>query len=261
MTNDKTVNVEKITSANKIKLVVTDADQADASMQSVTPAAAVSLEPESDVKLESNVNRESSANPHISAEQESNADQQSNIEQENNAHVHEIADADKVMRELPVDEFFQVLERATPEQLQALIHTFEKGARTRGGTAILRRVIEVPKGHRSMMSIVAWWEWRRPLYNLVVGLSGVPSVLVLWLIFGVPLMVVVMSGLAYLFLANICYTLGTPAEIVARTCYKEKAETYGPVLLTLGTIFSVVLTIALEIVVLGLMCLGTFRVF
>ncbi len=231
MTNDKTVNVEKITSANKIKLVVTDADEADDSAQSVTPPAAVSLEPQSDVKLESNAN------------------------------VHEIADVDKVMRELPVDEFFQVLERATPEQLQALIHTFEKGARTRGGTAILRRVIEVPKGHRSMMSIVAWWEWRRPLYNLVVGLSGVPSVLILWLIFGVPFMVVVMSGLAYLFLANICYTLGTPAEIVARTCYKEKAETYGPVLLTLGTIFSVVLTIALEIVVLGLMCLGTFRVF
>ncbi len=36
------------------------------------------------------------------------------------------------MRDLPADEFFRVLEQATPEQLQAIIHSFEKGARTKG---------------------------------------------------------------------------------------------------------------------------------
>ncbi len=173
----------------------------------------------------------------------------------------EIDDPEKVMRELPVDDFFRVLEQATPEQLQALIHTFEKGARTKGGTAILRKVIEVPQEPRTTMSIISWWEWRRPLYNLVLAITELPSVLVLWLLIGLPLTVCVMSGLCYLFFANICYTLGTPAEMVARTCYKEKAETYGPVLLTLGTIFSVILTIALELVVVGFMCLGAFQFF
>lgn len=226
MTSEKSINVEEVTSLSKIKLVVTDSETHSLEELNGAPTAS-KLAPTS---TEGNVRSE-------------------------------IDDPEKVMRELPVDDFFKVLEQATPEQLQALIHTFEKGARTKGGTAILQKVIEVPNEPRTTMSIISWWEWRRPLYNLVLAITGLPSVLVLWLLIGLPLMLCVMSGLCYLFFANICYTLGTPAEMVARTCYKEKAETYGPVLLTLGTIFSVILTIALELVVVGFMCLGAFQFF
>jgi hypothetical protein len=233
MTSDKSVNVEEITSLNKIKLVVTDP-------VTDSPATASSAEQDSISPPGKPV---------------------SSLDSKTEDNRNQIDDPERVLRELPVDEFFRVLEEATPEQLQTLIHTFEKGARTRGGSAILRKVIEVPKEPRTTMSIISWWEWRRPLYNLVLALAGLPSIFVLWLLLGLPLAVCVMSGLSYLFFANICYTLGTPAEMVARTCYKDKAETSGPVLLTLGTIFSVILTIVLELVVVGFMCLGAFQIF
>lgn len=86
-------------------------------------------------------------------------------------------------------------------------------------------------------------------------LVGLPSIVILTMCFGWPLQVTIMSALVYLFMANVCYTLGTPAEMVARTIYREKAETYGPVLLTLGTIFSMLLTLILELGVVGVMAM------
>jgi len=238
MTNEKSVNVDEITSASKIKLVVTDI----ASELSEAAPAATSGGLTSEASIP--------ATPPATAPSESNA-----------TSANEIADPDKVMRDLPVDEFFRVLEQSTPEQLQKLIHTFEKGARTKGGTKLLQKVIEVPKEPRSALSILLWWEWRRPLYNIAVGLAGLPSVIAIALFFGTPFVVAVLCGLFFLFWANICYSLGTPAEMVARTCYKDNARTYGPVLLTLGTIFSVVLTIVLELIVLAFLSFGAFRFF
>lgn len=254
MTSEKSVNVDEITSINKIKLVVTDAvaETADGATQT-TPSS----QPPSSSQSATAIKPTPAMQQEPAVTQPASARSESDVETEKIAN--EIANPEKLMRELPVDEFFRVLEQATPEQLQTLIHTFERGARTRGGAAILKKVIEVPKEPRNLMSIIAWWEWRRPLYNLIVGLSGLPSVIALSLFFGLHLGLTVMSGLCYLFFANICYTLGTPAEVVARTCYKDKAETYGPVLLTLGTIFSVILTVTLELAVLGLMLLGAFH--
>ncbi len=164
-------------------------------------------------------------------------------------------DPEKIMRDLPADEFFRVLEQATPEQLQAIIHSFEKGARTKSGGKLLQRMIKVPDGPRSVISTLLWWECRRPLYNIVVCLSGLPSVLIFSL-FGMG-QVAIFAALVYAFFANICYCLGAPAEMVARVCWKEKAGNYGPVLLTLGTIFSVILTICLELLVCTIFILGS----
>lgn len=164
-------------------------------------------------------------------------------------------DPEKIMRDLPVDEFFRVLEQATPEQLQAIIHSFEKGARTKGGGKLLRKVIDVPDGRRTIFSTVFWWECRRPLYNLVVGLAGLPSLLI-FSAFGLG-QVAIFAALVYAFFANVCYCLGAPAELVARVCWKEKAGNYGPVLLTLGTIFSVILTVCLELLVCTIFILGS----
>ncbi|RTL35654.1 MAG: hypothetical protein EKK48_28645 [Candidatus Melainabacteria bacterium] len=254
MTSEKSVNVDEITSINKIKLVVTDAvvETEDGATQTTH-----SSQPPSSSQSATPIKPMPARQQEPAATQTASARSESDVETEKIAN--EIANPEKLMRELPVDDFFRVLEQATPEQLQTLIHTFERGARTRGGAAILKKVIEVPQEPRNLMSIIAWWEWRRPLYNLIVGLSGLPSVIALSLFFGLHLGLTVMSGLCYLFFANICYTLGTPAEVVARTCYKDKAETYGPVLLTLGTIFSVILTVTLELAVLGLMLLGAFH--
>lgn len=155
---------------------------------------------------------------------------------------------------LPVDEYFDLLEEATPEQLQLIIHSFEKVSRTKSGASLLQKIIAVPQGRRSLFSILMWWESRRPVYNIIVGLAGLPSILLLSL-FGMGHAAVV-AAFVYAICANICYCLGAPAEVVARACYKQNAETYAPVLFTLGTIFSVVLTVLLELLVFAALVFG-----
>ncbi len=117
-------------------------------------------------------------------------------------------------------------------------------------------MIKVPEGPRSLISTLLWWECRRPLYNVVVCLAGLPSVLILSL-FGMG-QVAIFAALVYAFFANICYCLGAPAEIVARVCFKEKAANNAPVLLTLGTVFSVLLTVTIELLVCAVFVLSRF---
>lgn len=172
-----------------------------------------------------------------------------------NAAVGVRPDPQKIMHELSSDEFFKVLEESTPEQLQALIHTFEKGAGTTGSASLFRRIVDVPPGKRSMFSILLWWESRRLVYNLIVGLSGLPSVFILSLV-GLTFPAVI-AAFFYALCANVCYCLGAPAEMIAGAVWKEKASHSGSVLLTLGTIFSVALTVFLELLVLALFLYAT----
>lgn len=247
MTKEQTVSADEITSANKIKLVVTDvAAEAPESSASVDASAGERDSEKAFAKEADERKTHSNESTALDAALEAGASSA-------------IDDPDKVMRELPVDEFFKVLERSTPEQLQNLIHTFEKGARTKSGTKILKKVIEVQKEPRSLLSILMWWELRRPLYNIAVGIAGLPAAFALIVLFGYSFQLIFLEALGYMFLANVCYSLGTPAELVARTCYKDKAETYGPVLLTLGTIFSVLLTFMIEFAVLAFVAMGVLR--
>ncbi len=240
MTNEYSVNLDETSTARKIKLVVTDSDP------DVDPDVSQDTGSESVGKSVGQANAAPS--------QQSPAQVQPTIQTDSISQ--DITDPDKVMRDLPVDEFFRVLEQSTPEQLQTLIQTFEKGARTKGGSKLLQKVIEVPQEPRSIISILVWWEWRRPLYNVALCLAGLPSILILTL-FGITPLATLTCALCYMVFANICYTLGTPAEVVARACWKEKAANYGPVLLTLGTIFSVLLTIVLEVLVIAVVAINS----
>jgi hypothetical protein len=77
---------------------------------------------------------------------------------------------------------------------------------------------------------------------------GLPFAGLVWLLFdGVPSngFLVILGMVYYGIGANLCYCLGAPAELVAKACWKENTQPYGPVLLTLGLIFSVLLTIGL----------------
>ncbi len=165
-------------------------------------------------------------------------------------------DPRRIMHELPADEFIKVLEQSTPEQLQTIISSFEKSPRNLNAPKWLQKIVGVPSGPRSLISTLFWWECRRPVYNLVVGLAGLPSILIFTL-FGIGHNAV-FAAMIYAILANICYSLGTPAELVARLFWREKADNYGPVLLTLGTIFSVLLTIFLQLLVCAVFILGFF---
>lgn len=90
-----------------------------------------------------------------------------------------------------------------------------------------------------------WWETRRLVYNLLVGASGLPMVILL-LFWHVSLFQICIFGvLPYAFAANVCYTLGFPAEFITRRLWKDKATHVGPMLFTLGSIFSVFITLAI----------------
>lgn len=164
------------------------------------------------------------------------------------------SDLRKVVKGLSADEYLKALENSTPEQLQALIQSFEAEG-TAGGSKLFKKIMDVPKGRRSILSSIYWWEVRRPVYTLAVCLSGLPSILILSMFGnGTP---AIGAAVIYLFFANICYCLGAPAELVARVFCKEKAENAAPVLLTLGTVFSVLLTVFLQVVILGIMAISS----
>lgn len=155
---------------------------------------------------------------------------------------------------LSADDYLKTLEESTPEQLQALIQSFETKSTT-GGSKVLQKVLSAPQGKRSLLSALYWWECRRLVYTFALCLSGLPSILILALFGnGIPALG---AAAIYVFFANICYCLGAPAEFVARFFCKEKADNIAPVLLTLGTVFSVILTVFLQVVILGMMAISS----
>jgi hypothetical protein len=92
-----------------------------------------------------------------------------------------------------------------------------------------------------------WWESRRSAYNLIVGAAGLPMVVLLMISHVSLVQICVFGVLPYAFAANICYTLGFPAELISRRLFKEKASHVGPMLFTLGTMFSVILTLGISL--------------
>jgi hypothetical protein len=162
------------------------------------------------------------------------------------------SDAERALHGLSADEFLDLLEKATPAQLEAFA---QLGRQTKVNQAALiprwaQGVLAAPKHHANIWSVVSWWERRRPVYNLLVGLCGLPTLAVMGLGLHAPFHLLVSGTLLYAFAANACYTLGASAETLALFLWKEKAAHLGPVLLTLGTTFSVLLTLGVAFLLL-----------
>lgn len=103
--------------------------------------------------------------------------------------------------------------------------------------------------------VIVWWEVRRVPYNFIVGITGILSCLLVlasgyvmerhlhseaWLpdppLFGVT------AVLIYGIMANVCYTGGWVAELLARVGGAERARHFGEVAWVLGTGFSALVT-------------------
>jgi hypothetical protein len=112
----------------------------------------------------------------------------------------------------------------------------------------------------SAFEIIVWWEGRRLPFKLIVGATGVftcATILAIMLIGTVLLdspeststgdgpeaIAGVIFIMAYALAANVCYTGGWIAEIIARKVWGEKAEHLGEIAFALGLGFSVVLTL------------------
>jgi hypothetical protein len=100
---------------------------------------------------------------------------------------------------------------------------------------------------RTTLSTIGWWESRRGMYNVIVGGTGLFSLLVIRLITLVP------PGVHFLFdwrpvaayglLANVCYTLGWGTELLLHRIMRQRAPAIGPALFRQGLAFSVGLTL------------------
>ncbi len=118
------------------------------------------------------------------------------------------------------------------------------------------RLFQRPKELCKPGEIIWWWEARRFLFNVVVGLTGMLTCFLLLAMAafnekslvrqaeagGSPLleiMAVFMYGIA----ANICYTGGWICEIAAKKIWQQRAAHFGEISFALGIIFSVVLTL------------------
>jgi hypothetical protein len=114
-------------------------------------------------------------------------------------------------------------------------------------TALVRLLYPLPDIRRSPLTLLGWWESRRPAYNLVVGMTGLVTVAVtdtiFWLTPGVhlhvPLFVIVAYGLA----ANVCYSLGFGIELLLERLWGGDVAPVGPVRFRQGLLFSVGVTL------------------
>jgi hypothetical protein len=101
--------------------------------------------------------------------------------------------------------------------------------------------------------IIAWWESRRIPYNAIVGATGLFSAIVMLIIgfatehvagggFGSPLFVV-FAVILYAITANICFTGGWILELLSRRLWGTRAEAFGEIAFTWGTLGSMLLTL------------------
>ncbi len=109
--------------------------------------------------------------------------------------------------------------------------------------------------------VVAWWESRRIAYNVIVGVSGVTSLLLANVVGLIgpygrvlgfpPLLGLIAVGV----IANVCYTGGAAAELAFNAAMGRRNNVVGPTLFRYGTAFSVglsLLPLAVANVELGL---------
>ena len=103
---------------------------------------------------------------------------------------------------------------------------------------------------RSAWSIVAWWERRRPVYNLVLAAAGILSLGIHSLVDLLPpraappeVPLGLVGVVAYGVLANLCYTAGPAVDLYIRRRWADRYAVVGPTLFRYGFVFSVELTL------------------
>ena len=114
----------------------------------------------------------------------------------------------------------------------------------------------------SAREAIGWWEARRIPFNLIVGSTGIISCIAVSIVglgsyflfdsdFGLPGSpgLALFGILIYGILANLCFTGGWLAELIVRKIWPNEADRFSTLSLSLGLIFSILLTLAPGIVI------------
>ena len=113
----------------------------------------------------------------------------------------------------------------------------------------LDRLLEVDSEDRNTFQILLWWELRRILYNIVVLVFGVISLVIISAIVNVKPgedLVEPFAIIGFGILCNLGYSLGWLTEI-----FRKKDKKYGPKMFKIGlyfTLFFVFLPLVIHIV-------------
>jgi hypothetical protein len=123
-------------------------------------------------------------------------------------------------------------------------------------SSLCRRDISV----NSAREAIGWWEARRIPFNLIVGIAGILSIVVVCVVglgsyflfdgdFAIPPPLFAAFGvLLYGIAANVFFTCGWLAELIVREVWPVEADRFATLSFSLGLIFSVVLTLTPAIV-------------
>lgn len=151
------------------------------------------------------------------------------------------------LEELSADEFLNLVEKADDQELEMLLKTIEETQHLKCSPFKIFGADPPAPEPRSPLSIIMWWEFRRPAYNLVLGLFGTLTLVALSVLNHAPAAYLFMGALTYGVMANVCYTMGWVLEILFRSALGARARTIGPRLFKTGTVFSILVTLAITI--------------
>ena len=113
-------------------------------------------------------------------------------------------------------------------------------------TALTTVLFPEPTLRRSPGAVIGWWERRRPLYNTVVGVTGLVTITTLAAIIGPAMFIQPGTWIgvtAYGLAANLCYSLGAPTELLLERWLGRETYGLGPALFRYGLVYSVGLTL------------------
>ena len=126
---------------------------------------------------------------------------------------------------------------------------------------LLRRIRSSRLGRRetpasSAWQVIGWWEARRILFNIAVGVTGSAAgaailgmAVVGELLFAVPFglpdppILAIIAVVFYAVAANVCFTGGWVAELIVRRTWPGESEALATLSFTLGLVFAVVVTL------------------
>ena len=121
-----------------------------------------------------------------------------------------------------------------------------------GESALVRFLYPAP-AKRKVGRIIKWWERRRLGYNAVLAGCGLGTVAMALLTLNPPLDVlraIVVPGLPFMILANVCYTLGWMVESLLHKIWGRSLLPAGPVLFRAGLTLAVGLSFVVPVILL-----------